>query len=106
MREVILEDVSRTTVHQSFVFFAKIYNFIENISSLNDRTANIGQIFVGLAGPICQGGPPALSATWFPANQRTTSTAIATVALVIGTSFSFLIGPNIVTNVKTINSTE
>ncbi len=70
------------------------------------RTANIGQIFVGLAGPVCQGGSPALSATWFPTNQRTTSTAIATIAAVVGSAFSFIIGPSIVTEVKTINNTE
>ncbi|XP_072048091.1 solute carrier family 49 member 4 homolog [Amphiura filiformis] len=69
-------------------------------------TAHIGQIFIGLGGPICQGGSPALSATWFPANQRTTSTAIATVAGILGSSASFLIGPMIVSDVKSINNTD
>ncbi len=73
---------------------------------LQYRTANIGQILIGLASPVCMSASPAISATWFPANQRTTSTAIGTVAVTFGSAFSFLIGPSIVTEVKATNNTE
>ncbi|KAK3099920.1 hypothetical protein FSP39_011798 [Pinctada imbricata] len=39
-------------------------------------TINIGQFLNDLAGP-CSAIPPLLSATWFPANQRVTATAIS-----------------------------
>ena len=42
------------------------------------------------------GGAPLLSATWFPAEQRTTATAIAAVMNGVGVSISFIIGENAV----------
>jgi hypothetical protein len=35
----------------------------------------------GLAGPVAMGGPPVLSALWFPANERTTATALNIVKI-------------------------
>lgn len=46
----------------------------------------------GLAGPIAMGAPPALSSEWFPPEQRTTATAIATVSNTLGLAVSFLLG--------------
>ena len=43
-------------------------------------------------GPVAMGGAPLLSATWFPAHQRTTATAIGSVMSGIGVSVSFIIG--------------
>ena len=43
-------------------------------------------------------GPSLVSAVWFPLNQRTTATAIASIFNYFGFAFSFLLGPLIVTN--------
>ena len=56
------------------------------------RLIHTGQFLNGLAGPIAMGAPPALSAEWFPPEQRTTATAIATVSNVFGLAVSFLLG--------------
>ncbi|CAC5362491.1 DIRC2 [Mytilus coruscus] len=56
-------------------------------------TVNIGQLLNGLAGPVAMGGPPVLSALWFPANERTTATAINLVFNNLGLGVSFIIGP-------------
>ncbi|XP_046553132.1 solute carrier family 49 member 4 homolog [Haliotis rubra] len=42
-------------------------------------TMHIGQFLNGLGGPVGTGGPPSMSAAWFPPNERTTATALATV---------------------------
>lgn len=51
-----------------------------------------GQFLNGLAGPIAMGAPPALSAEWFPPEQRTSATALATISNVLGLAVSFLLG--------------
>ncbi|OWF43789.1 disrupted in renal carcinoma protein 2 homolog [Mizuhopecten yessoensis] len=56
-------------------------------------TANISAFLNGLGGPVAMGVPPVLSAAWFPPNQRTTSTAIATLFNYAGVAAAFLIGP-------------
>ncbi|XP_033761457.1 solute carrier family 49 member 4 homolog [Pecten maximus] len=56
-------------------------------------TANIAAFLNALGGPVAMGAPPVLSAAWFPPNQRTTSTAIATISNYAGFAASFLIGP-------------
>ncbi|OWF43791.1 Disrupted in renal carcinoma protein 2-like [Mizuhopecten yessoensis] len=66
-------------------------------------TAGIGQFLNGIGTPVSMGVPPVLSAAWFPANQRTISTAIATVANLAGVGLSFVIGPFMVPDEK--NST-
>ena len=38
------------------------------------------------------GAPPAVSAEWFPPEQRTTATAIATLFNTMGLAVSFLLG--------------
>jgi len=52
----------------------------------------IGTVMVGLAQPFFQCTPPALSATWFPADERATSTAIALNMNQIGIGIAFLVG--------------
>lgn len=56
------------------------------------RLIHFGQFLNGLAGPIAMGAPPALSAEWFPPEQRTTATAIASVTNTLGLAVSFLLG--------------
>lgn len=57
---------------------------------------HVGQIVIGLSGPVGQASATALSSTWFPPNQRTTATAIASLASYCGTAISFVIGPHLV----------
>ncbi|XP_070536562.1 solute carrier family 49 member 4 homolog isoform X2 [Ptychodera flava] len=59
-------------------------------------TMNLGQIFIGLAGPVIMAGPPLISVTWFPPQERTTATAISSVCAYFGLAASFLLGPLIV----------
>ena len=56
------------------------------------RLIHFGQFLNGLAGPIAMGAPPTISAEWFPPEQRTTATAIATVTNTLGLAVSFLLG--------------
>ncbi|XP_066922547.1 solute carrier family 49 member 4-like [Clytia hemisphaerica] len=55
-----------------------------------------GQIMIGFAGPVAQAAATALSSVWFPSNQRTTATAVASLASYCGTALSFLTGPSVV----------
>ena len=59
--------------------------------------SHIGSILNGIAGTVVMAVPPALSATWFPPNQRTIATCIAQVFTQVGTGLSFAIGPILVT---------
>ncbi len=65
--------------------------------------ANVSQVLNALAGPMALGAFANLSATWFPASQRTTSTAILAVVKGLGYRLSFVIGPLLVPDVT--NST-
>ena len=68
---------------------------------------HIGQFVIGLGGPVGQSSATVISSTWFPASQRTTATAIASLAAYVGTAISFVIGPGFVTDIEnlTVNST-
>ncbi|ESN93457.1 hypothetical protein HELRODRAFT_194103 [Helobdella robusta] len=59
-------------------------------------SAHIGHLFIGLSGPIAFIGGPIISSLWFPANQRTTATSIATVSGYAGGAGCFLFGPMLV----------
>ena len=63
---------------------------------------HMGQFVIGLGGPIGQSSATVISSTWFPANQRTTATAVASLASYVGTAISFVIGPAFVTDVETL----
>ena len=52
-----------------------------------------GQFFNGLAGPVTQAAPTLLSTNWFPVDERTTATAIASLMGSFGVAVSFIIGP-------------
>lgn len=69
-------------------------------------TVNIGQFLNGLAGPVCMGVPPVLSAIWFPANERTTATAFSFEWNSFGVAIQFILGPLLVSDLsKRDNST-
>ena len=53
------------------------------------------------------GGPPLISATWFPPHQRTTSTAISSLGGYLGIAVGFTVGPAMVPyNNQTGNITQ
>ena len=66
-----------------FVFFCQI------------RLMHIGQFFNGVGGPVAMAAPPAISATWFPASQRSTATGLMYSLLMLGIALSFIIGNRI-----------
>lgn len=59
-----------------------------------------GQLLNGLAGPVTQAAPTLLSATWFPREQRTTSTAVAALCGSLGVAMSFVIGPLVIKDIR------
>ena len=54
------------------------------------------------AGPVIMCCPPMLSSVWFPAKERTTATAIAYNAQIVGISFGWAAGPYLVTQASEI----
>ena len=58
-----------------------------------------GVAFNSIGGPIAMASGPIISAAWFPPHQRTTSTALASLAPYIGSGLSFIIGPLLVPDV-------
>ena len=64
----------------------------------------IGTIMVGAAQPFFQCTPPVLSATWFAASERATSTAIALNFNQIGIATAFLVGGAMATTVSGLES--
>lgn len=80
------------------------------ISSESDTATpliHMGQFVIGLGGPVGQSSATVISSTWFPAKQRTTATAVASLAAYVGTAISFVIGPAFVTDIEKLtgNST-
>ena len=66
---------------------------------LTDTTVKTVVIYVGhlvtmLPSFIASGAPPLVSSTWFPPNERTTATAIGTLAAIFGAALAFFIGPS------------
>ena len=77
-----------------------LFNFRVLLLTVSLRTMGAGQLLNGLAGPVTQAAPTLLSATWFPSDQRTTSTAIAALCGSVGVAMSFVIGPLVVKDIK------
>ena len=61
---------------------------------------HLGQFISGIGGPIAMAAAPMVSAAWFPPEQRTTATAISSLACYSGTALSFMIGPLLVPDVE------
>ena len=58
----------------------------------------IGHLVTMLPSFIANGAPPLVSNTWFPPNERTTATAIGTLAANFGAALAFFIGPSMMPN--------
>ena len=67
-------------------------------------TSHACSILNGFTGILVMAAPAALSAAWFPANERATATAISQVFNNAGNGISFLLGPLIVPD-KFLNKT-
>ena len=59
-------------------------------------SSHICAILNGIAGVVVFSAPPAVSAAWFPPEERTIATGVAIVSNNLGSAFSFLAGPAIV----------
>lgn len=82
---------------------------ISRVFTYNDEliflyTSHACSIVNGFTGILVMAAPAALSAAWFPANERATATAISQVLNNAGNGISFLIGPLIVPD-KFLNKT-
>lgn len=84
-----------------FQFFGATLRCVPTAGNWTIRTVLIcvGQSLSGLIAPVPLSGGVLLSATWFPSNQRTTSTAIAVAGSFIGNALSFIVGPLMVDDV-------
>ena len=56
-----------------------------------------GHLVTMLPSFVANGGPPVVSSTWFPPNERTTATAIGSLAANFGAALAFIIGPYMTT---------
>ena len=85
---------------------AMICQLIPAEHSIRTVLITFGEFLISLAVPAVQNiGVLVLSATWFPPSERMTATAIATLVSYLGSSFSYVAGPNIVPDVADGNFT-
>ena len=61
--------------------------------------AHLGMFINSIGGPVELALGPLISAAWFPPHQRTTSTALASLAGYVGTGMAFIVGPLLVPDV-------
>lgn len=59
-------------------------------------TMQFGQALIGPTSCIVFAAPSCMSATWFPAHQRTTATAASAISMALGGATSFVLGPLLV----------
>ncbi len=90
-------------------FFVTIGSGLRCLSNEPDVATSlihIGQFIIGLGGPVGQASATVLSSTWFPPKQRTTATAVASLASYVGTAISFKIGPCFVTDISKVSTNK
>ena len=66
----------------------------------------VGQTLGCITAPIPLSGGVLLSATWFPSNERTTSTALVMTASSTGGALSFILGPLFVDDIGTVDYSQ
>ena len=76
----------------------------------DEQTQKIIQIIAmlcnGFGGAYLNFGGPLVSELWFPTAERTTATAIASVATYLGGALGFIIGPTVVGNPTTMEAAK
>ncbi|KAM7441414.1 hypothetical protein ABFA07_009503 [Porites harrisoni] len=92
-------------VTSSMLLAGKLVQLIP-ISNIKAKTIfiYIGHLITMLPSFIANGGPPLVSNTWFPPNERTTATAIGALAANFGAALAFFIGPSMIPS--TFDSSE
>lgn len=60
---------------------------------------HLGMIVGNIGAPVGMGLGPLISAAWFPPDQRTTSTALASLSSYVGVGLAFVVGPLLVPDV-------
>ena len=89
-----------------FIMLGSGLRCITHVPDVATPLVHIGQFLIGLGGPVAQSSATLLSSTWFPPNQRTTATAVASLASYMGTALSFIIGPQFVEDVENFHITK
>ena len=93
----------------ALIFLGAGFRALSINTSLFTSLAHLGSILNGIAGALVMSAPSALSATWFPPNERMLATCISQAAAFLGSGFSFIIGPALVrepTNITLLNLSE
>lgn len=87
--------ITTLTVAAFIAIGTSIRTFSRNESTFT-LFAHFGAILNGISGATIMSAPPALSAIWFPPEQRTTATCINQVFNSIGNGVAFFMGPYLV----------
>ena len=85
-------DLSLRWAHRSFCWFCHEKAQIQFFLLYTVRLFNLCAVLDGIACTVVCSGPSLLSATWFPAQQRVTTTAVAVVTYYVGIAFAFVLG--------------
>jgi len=80
----------------SLIFAGAALRAISTEDSTFLYLAHFGSILNGIAGALVMSAPSALSAVWFPANERMIATCISQSAAFMGSGFAFIVGPAMV----------
>ena len=96
----------RTAVILSMLILAlgTILKCFSTGSSIGIYLVHIGQFMNGFIMAMVQGATTTLSSNWFPYNERTFATGVSGLAPYLGLSFSFLIGPLVVSEINVTES--
>jgi len=85
--------MDRYMSEQYYAFWKRPRKTFDRVSAwVCGRFMNGGQLMNGLAGPVFMAAPPLISATWFPASQRTTATSLGILSGNVGFALAFIIG--------------
>ena len=71
---------------------------IWNDVCISSRLANFGQACIGITGPMVTIGCSAVSATWFPPDQRTTATGFILGIMTVGGGIPLILGDTVIIN--------
>jgi FLVCR family MFS transporter len=87
------------------VALGAVLRVISTDNTIYTISAHICAILNGFAGATIMSAPPALSAIWFPPEERTTATCINQVFNNLGNGVAFIMGPYLVPDRNLTNAT-